>query len=127
MHIFFTLFNYSIQITINPEVIELNKLTLTKTGQIYIPSFIRNEINLEPGDFINIFLEGKEIVMTNKEHYIIENQCVFSQNGTVHLPIEIRRLCNIDSEAVFRFTLNKEEQKISLIHDSKRYFKDNIE
>ncbi|MBO1511310.1 AbrB/MazE/SpoVT family DNA-binding domain-containing protein [Metabacillus bambusae] len=121
MHIFFTLFNYSIQITINQEVIELNKLTLTKTGQVYIPSCIRNEINLEPGDIINIFLEDKEIVMTNREEYIIENQCVFSQNGTVHIPIEIRRLCNIDSEAIFRFTLNKEEQKISLIYDSKGY------
>lgn len=120
MHIFFTLFNYSIQITINPEVIELNKLKLTKSGQVYIPNYIRSEINLEPGDIINIFLEGKEIVMTNKEGVDNENQCVFSQNGTVHIPREIRRLCNINSEAFFRVTLNKEEQKFYLIPDSIR-------
>lgn len=63
--------------------------------------------------------------MTNREQNIIENQCVYSQNGTVHIPIEIRRLCNIESEAVFRFTLNKEEKKISLIPDSKGYCNDN--
>lgn len=120
MHIFFTHFNYSIQVTINPEVIELNKLKLTKTGQVYIPNYIRSEINIEPGDIINIFLEGKEIVMTNKKGFDNENQCVFSQNGTVHIPREIRKLCNIDSEVVFRVTINKEEQKFILNPDSSR-------
>lgn len=117
MHIFFTLFDYSIQTTINLEVNELKKLRLTKTGQVYIPNCIRSEINLKPGDVINIFLEDKEIVMTNKEGYEYENQCVFSKNGTVHIPREIRRLCYINSEAVFSVTLNKEEQKFNLIPD----------
>ncbi|WP_235883144.1 AbrB/MazE/SpoVT family DNA-binding domain-containing protein [Metabacillus sediminilitoris] len=119
MHIFFTLFNYSIQININPEVIELNKLKLTKTGQVYIPNWIRSEINLKPSDIINIFLEDKKIVITNKEGYDYESQCVFSQNGTVHIPREIRRLCHINSEAVFSVTINKEEQKFNLIPDGK--------
>ncbi|WP_396954102.1 AbrB/MazE/SpoVT family DNA-binding domain-containing protein [Neobacillus niacini] len=36
-------------------------MTLKKSGQIYIPKFFRDEINLKIGDNINIFLDGKKL------------------------------------------------------------------
>jgi AbrB family looped-hinge helix DNA binding protein len=43
------------------------KLRLSKTGQIYIPSCIRKEIDLEVGNLINIVLDGEKIILTNKD------------------------------------------------------------
>ncbi|MGM0876819.1 MAG: AbrB/MazE/SpoVT family DNA-binding domain-containing protein [Bacillota bacterium] len=96
----------------------MKKLKLTKTGQIYIPNCIRSEIDLACGDYIYIYIDGKKIVLTNKEGYEKENRSVFSENGTVHIPTEIRRLLNINSEAVFSVTLNKREMQINLIPDT---------
>jgi AbrB family looped-hinge helix DNA binding protein len=74
----------------------LNKVRLKKTGQIYIPKSLRKVIDLKEGDFINIFLDGKKIVLTNNEEHEKENKCTFNQKGTVHIPSEIRRLGGIN-------------------------------
>jgi bifunctional DNA-binding transcriptional regulator/antitoxin component of YhaV-PrlF toxin-antitoxin module len=94
------------------------KLRLSKTGQIYIPRCIRKEIDLEVGNFINIVLDGEKIILTNKD-YEKENKCVISENGTIHIPTEIRRLSNIKSEAFFRVILDKKEKQINLIPEIK--------
>lgn len=90
------------------------KLRISKNGQIYIPSCIRKELDLEVGNFINIVLDGEKIILANKD-YEKENKCVISENGTVHIPTEIRRLSNIKSEAFFSVLLDKKEKRINLI------------
>jgi AbrB family looped-hinge helix DNA binding protein len=94
---------------------KLKKLQLKKTGQIYIPKSFRKVIDLNVGDYINIFLDGKKIVLTNKEDYDKENKCIFSEKGTVHIPTEIRRLSRINPEEVFTVTLDEKEKRIILI------------
>ncbi|MEW9123967.1 MAG: AbrB/MazE/SpoVT family DNA-binding domain-containing protein, partial [Thermotaleaceae bacterium] len=51
------------------------KVTLKKSGQIYIPKFLREGIDLKTGDYINVFWDGNQIVLTNKEGYDKENKC----------------------------------------------------
>jgi AbrB family looped-hinge helix DNA binding protein len=92
-------------------------VTLKKSGQIYIPNAFRKVINLEIGDYINIFLEGKKIVLTNKEGFDKENKSTLSQKGTVHIPTEIRRLKRINPETIFTISLDEKEQRINLIPD----------
>ncbi|MCM3654180.1 AbrB/MazE/SpoVT family DNA-binding domain-containing protein [Metabacillus litoralis] len=95
------------------------KLKLSRNGQIYIPNCIRKELNLEVGHLISIILDGEIIVLTNKDEDENENKCIFSENGTVHIPTEIRRLSNIKSEAFFRLILDKKEKRINLIPEIK--------
>lgn len=92
-------------------------MTLKKSGQIYIPKSLREVINLKIGDYINVFLDGKQIVLTNKEGYDKENKCTFNQKGTVHIPTEIRRISKINSETVFKITLDEKEKRIYLLPD----------
>jgi AbrB family looped-hinge helix DNA binding protein len=95
----------------------LTKITLKKSGQIYIPNAVRKVIDLKIGDTINIFLEGKKIVLTTKEGFNKENKCTLSQKGSVHIPTEIRRLKRLNSETVFTISLDEKEQRINLIPD----------
>jgi AbrB family looped-hinge helix DNA binding protein len=92
-------------------------VTLKKSGQIYIPNAVRKVIDLKIGDYINIFLDGKKIVLTNKEGFDKENKSTLSQKGTVHIPTEIRRLKRINPESVFTISLDEKEQRINLIPD----------
>jgi AbrB family looped-hinge helix DNA binding protein len=92
-------------------------VTLKKSGQIYIPNAVRKVIDLKMGDSIKIFLDGKKIVLTNKEGLDNENKCTLTQKGTVHIPTEIRRLKRINSETVFTISLDEEEKHINLILD----------
>jgi AbrB family looped-hinge helix DNA binding protein len=91
------------------------KVKLKKSGQIYIPKSLREVIDLNIGDYINVFWDGKQIVLTNKEGYEKENKCTFNQKGTVHIPTEIRKLRRISSETVFTMTLDEKEKRINLI------------
>lgn len=93
----------------------MKKVTLKKTGQIYIPKSLRKVIDLKVGDYIKIFLDGKKIVLTNKEGYEKENMCTISRKGTVYIPIEIRRFSRIKSEAAFTISLDEKEKRINLI------------
>ncbi len=93
---------------------------LKNNGQIHIPKSFRKIIDLEVGDCIKIFLDGKTIVLTNKEGYEKENKCTFSQKGTVYIPKEIRNLSSINSEAIFTISLDEKEKRINLIPDLKK-------
>jgi AbrB family looped-hinge helix DNA binding protein len=93
----------------------LNKVKLSKTGQLYIPKALTNILNIEVGDIINIFLDGKKIILTRKAGLGKENKCTYNQKGTIYIPAEIRRLCNIDSEAVFTITIEEKEKRVCLI------------
>jgi AbrB family looped-hinge helix DNA binding protein len=92
-------------------------VTLKKSGQIYIPNTVRKVIDFKIGDYINIFLDGKKIVLTNKEGFDKENKCTLSQKGSVHIPTEIRKLKRLNSETVFTISLDEKEQRINLIPD----------
>ncbi|PMC40201.1 hypothetical protein CJ195_00350 [Bacillus sp. UMB0899] len=89
------------------------QLKLTKSGQVYLPNCIRKDINLEPGDNIYIFLDNKEIILA-KEACEKENQCILSNRGTLHIPVEIRRICKITSAMKFNAIINKEDRRIIL-------------
>lgn len=93
----------------------MHKLRLGKTGQIYIPTLIREEIDFKIGDLINIILEGEKIILSNKAGYEEENKCVINQNGSVHIPSEIRRFSKIGTVAVFKATIDKQEKELNLI------------
>ena len=95
----------------------MNKVKLRKTGQIYLPKTITKILNINMGDLINIFLDGKKIVLTSKEGFEKENKCTYSQSGTVHIPTEIRRLSNINSDTAFTITIDEKEKRICLIPD----------
>lgn len=95
------------------------KLRLNRNRQIYIPNCIRKELNLEVGHLINIILDGEIIVLTNKNEYENENKCIFGENGTIYIPTEIRRLSNINSEAIFRVNIDKKGKRINLIPEIK--------
>ncbi|MCM3162059.1 AbrB/MazE/SpoVT family DNA-binding domain-containing protein [Metabacillus litoralis] len=95
------------------------QLTLTKSGQVYLPNCIRKELNLEPGDNIYIFVDNKAIILA-KEACEKENQCILSNRGTLHIPVEIRRICKITSALKFNVILNIEDKRIVL---RKGYFK----
>ncbi|MFC0274855.1 AbrB/MazE/SpoVT family DNA-binding domain-containing protein [Metabacillus herbersteinensis] len=97
----------------------MHKLRLGKTGQIYIPTRIRKEIDFELGDLINIILDGENLILSNKDGYEEENKCVISQGGFVHIPTEIRRFSNFSEEDVFKVILDKKEKQLNLILDVK--------
>jgi bifunctional DNA-binding transcriptional regulator/antitoxin component of YhaV-PrlF toxin-antitoxin module len=98
-------------------VIRLKKIKLRKTGQIYLSKNITKILNIKVGDFIIIYLDGIKIVLTSKEGFEHENKCTYSQSGTVHIPTEIRRLSNINSDTFFSVTINEKEKQICLIPD----------
>ena len=89
------------------------QLKLTKSGQVYLPNCIRKDLNLEPGDNVYIFIENKEIILA-KEACEKENQCLLSHRGTLHIPIEIRRICDIKSAIMFNAIINLENRRIVL-------------
>lgn len=92
------------------------QLTLTKSGQVYLPNCIRKELNLEPGDNIYIFVDNKAIILA-QEACEKENQCILSNRGTLHIPVEIRRICKITSAMKFNLILIKEDRRIVLSKD----------
>ncbi|MEH7273918.1 AbrB/MazE/SpoVT family DNA-binding domain-containing protein, partial [Neobacillus vireti] len=63
----------------------MKKVKLRKTGQIYLPKTVAKILNIKVGDFINIFLDGKKIVLTSREGFEQENKCIYSRSGTVHI------------------------------------------
>ncbi|MFD2216159.1 AbrB/MazE/SpoVT family DNA-binding domain-containing protein [Metabacillus endolithicus] len=89
------------------------QLTLTKSGQVYLPNCIRKELNLEAGDNIYIFVDNKAIILA-KEACEKENQCILSNRGTLHIPVEIRRICKITSALKFNVIRNIEDKRIVL-------------
>ncbi len=93
----------------------MNKVKLKKTGQIYIPKSLRKLIDLRVGEYINIFLDGKKIILTNKDGYDKENKCPFSKEGTVYIPSEIRRFGHIKPGAVFTMSFDEKKKQIDLI------------
>lgn len=95
----------------------MNKVKLKKNGQLYIPKTLTKILNIEVGDIINIFIDGKKIVLTSKAGFEKENKCTYNQKGTIHIPAEIRRLSNIDTEAVFTITIDEKEKRVCLIPD----------
>ena len=95
----------------------MDKVKLRKSGELYIPKNLTKILNIEVGDRLNIFLEGKKIVLTSKAGFDKENKCTYNQKGTIHIPAEIRRLSNIDSEAVFTITIDEKEKRVYLIPD----------
>ncbi|PGT86461.1 AbrB/MazE/SpoVT family DNA-binding domain-containing protein [Bacillus sp. AFS040349] len=92
------------------------QLKLTKSGQVYLPNCIRKDINLEPGDNIYIFVDNKAIILA-KEACEKENQCILSNRGTLHIPVEIRRICKITTSMKFNAILNIEDRRIVLSKD----------
>lgn len=90
-------------------------MKLKKTGQIYIPKSLRKLIDLRVGEYINIFLDGKKIILTNKDGYDKENKCPFSKEGTVYIPSEIRRFGHIKPEAFFTISFDEKKKQIKLI------------
>jgi bifunctional DNA-binding transcriptional regulator/antitoxin component of YhaV-PrlF toxin-antitoxin module len=97
--------------------IELNKVKLSKTGELYIPKTLIKILNIEVGDRLNIFIEGKKIVLTSKAGFENENKCTYNQKGTIHIPAEIRRISNIDTDVVFTITIDEKEKQVCLIPD----------
>ncbi|KGM45677.1 AbrB/MazE/SpoVT family DNA-binding domain-containing protein [Neobacillus niacini] len=95
----------------------MNKVKLRKNGQLYIPKTLTKILNITVGDIINIFIDGKKIVLTSKEGFEKENKCTYNQKGTIHIPAEIRKLNNIDTEAVFIITIDEKEKRVYLIPD----------
>lgn len=95
----------------------MKKVKLRKNGQLYIPKTITKKLKIDVGDIIYIFIDGKNIVLTNREGFEKENKCIYNQKGTIHIPVEIRRLNNIDSEAVFTITIDEKEKRVYLIPD----------
>ncbi|PGT80903.1 AbrB/MazE/SpoVT family DNA-binding domain-containing protein [Bacillus sp. AFS040349] len=91
------------------------KLKLKKSGQIYIPTWMRREINFRVGDLINIIFDGKKMILSTKEEITKENQCILSQKGTLHIPIEIRRMCKFDKECTFKALIDKKENELILL------------
>jgi bifunctional DNA-binding transcriptional regulator/antitoxin component of YhaV-PrlF toxin-antitoxin module len=95
----------------------LDKVKIRKSGELYIPKNLTRILNIEVGDRLNIFLEGKKIVLTSKAGYETENKCTYNQKGTIHIPIEIRRLSNIITNAVFTITIDEKEKRVCLMPD----------
>ncbi|MEH7492051.1 AbrB/MazE/SpoVT family DNA-binding domain-containing protein [Neobacillus niacini] len=95
----------------------MNKVKLSKTGEMYIPKTLSKILNIEVGDRLNIFIEGKKIVLTSKEGFENENKCTYNQKGTIHIPAEIRRISNIDTDVVFTITIDEKENQVCLIPD----------
>ncbi|MEC1524569.1 AbrB/MazE/SpoVT family DNA-binding domain-containing protein [Neobacillus niacini] len=95
----------------------MNKVKLRKTGELYIPKTLINILNIEAGDRINIFIDGKNIVLTSKEGFEKENKCTYNQKGTIHIPAEIRRFSNIETDTVFTIKFDEKEERVYLIPD----------
>lgn len=95
----------------------MNKVKLRKTGELYIPKSLIKILNIEVGDRINIFIEGKKIVLTSKAGFENENKCTYNQKGTIHIPAEIRRISNIDTDVFFSITIDEKEKQVCLIPD----------
>jgi bifunctional DNA-binding transcriptional regulator/antitoxin component of YhaV-PrlF toxin-antitoxin module len=95
----------------------LKKVKLRKNGQLYIPRTLTKILKIDVGNIIYIFMDGKNIVLTSKAGFEKENKCTYNQKGTIHIPAEIRRLSNIDSEAVFTITFDEKEKRVYLIPD----------
>lgn len=95
----------------------MNKVKLRKTGQLYIPKTLTKILDIEVGDIINVFIDGNKIVLTTKVGFEKENKCTYNQKGTIHIPAEIRRLSNIDTDSVFTITIDEKEKRLCLIPD----------
>ncbi|WP_342431123.1 AbrB/MazE/SpoVT family DNA-binding domain-containing protein [Neobacillus sp. FSL H8-0543] len=93
----------------------MNKVKLRKTGQLYIPKTLTKILDIEVGDIINVFIDGNKIVLTTKAGFEKENKCTYNQKGTIHIPAEIRRLSNIDTDSVFTITIDEKEKRLCLI------------
>ncbi|MDF2791529.1 MAG: hypothetical protein K0S80_4631, partial [Neobacillus sp.] len=46
-----------------------------------------------------------------------ENKCTYNQKGTIHIPAEIRRISNIDTDVVFTITIDEKGNQVYLIPD----------
>lgn len=95
----------------------MSKVKLRKNGQLYIPKTLTKILNIEVGDIINIFIDGKKIVLTSKAGFEKENKSTYNRNGTIHIPVEIRKLSNIEADANFTITIDEKEKRVCLIPD----------
>ncbi|PMC36341.1 hypothetical protein CJ195_16190 [Bacillus sp. UMB0899] len=95
------------------------KVKLRKSGQIYIPKWMRSEIDFKAGEFIYIIFDGENMILSKKKELTNENQCILSQKGTLHIPIEIRRMCKFDEECTFKALIDKKENELILLTEKK--------
>ncbi|MFS0646110.1 AbrB/MazE/SpoVT family DNA-binding domain-containing protein [Siminovitchia sp. 179-K 8D1 HS] len=75
-------------------------LIMSKNGQIRIPKKIQKQLNLIEGQYLFVY-ESKNCIMIEKHHEDETlNQCLFT-NGKITIPMELRRLCNINVREMF--------------------------
>lgn len=87
---------------------------LRKNGQITIPKKVQEQLNIQNGDFLTVYQQTKGMIAIKNHHHDHKlNQCVFS-NGRVSIPVELRRILNIQDRSDLFMEVIIEERKIIL-------------
>jgi len=89
---------------------------INKSGQIFIPKQIQNQLEIQNGDSLYIYHHKGIIVvekMDNQYEKRTLNECLLS-NGRVSIPVELRRILQINVGAALIMESSNYDKKIYL-------------
>jgi len=100
----------------NKEVRILLIKKINKSGQVFIPKQFQKQLEIQDGDSLYIYQHKGMIVvekMDNQYEKRTLNECLLS-NGRVSIPVELRRILQINVDAALIMESSTFEKKIYL-------------
>lgn len=72
---------------------------LTKNGQILLPAALYRMLGIKDGEFVTIYEDANQLVVTNHHENAHLNKCIF-RNGKLSIPMELRKMLKIDTNTL---------------------------
>lgn len=72
---------------------------LTKNGQILLPATLHRMLDIKDGEFVFIYEEANQLVVSNHHEDDHLNKCIF-RNGKLSIPKELRNMLKIDTNTL---------------------------
>lgn len=87
---------------------------LTKNGQILLPAAIYRLLGIKDGEFVCIYEEDNQLVVSNLPEDDHLNKCIF-RNGKLSIPMELRNILKIDTNTLLLLQAYPEKGFITIM------------
>lgn len=87
---------------------------LTKNGQILLPAALYRLLGIKDGEFVSIYEEANQLVVSNLPEDDHLNKCIF-RNGKLSIPMELRNILQIDTDTLLLLQAYPEKGLIKIM------------
>lgn len=82
---------------------------LTRGNTLFLPKWIRIKNDIIPGQEVIVSTNSGAIYIKRKLTESFENQIIISSNGSLYIPVEIRRRIKVKYGTIFEIYTNKKK------------------